>query len=224
MYFKLGVSVEPKEIGVANGIMQVQLQSGMYLDPAEPKRLEDYFFTTARKDDWHFPDFNLVFRGAFLPKAKETDFVVFSPFLFACPFLIHTRVADVLSNFNLPAHKYYPAFISKKNGDVLDQYRLFHVPLLGYDVVNFAESVFYQGNKLIGKKYFKFHSLEEYQLEKKFYKAERLVLNKKFDKRLDLFYDRFGGVQITERLMTALMQHQFSAMKILPASDPEFVV
>lgn len=114
-------------------------------------------------------------------------------------FMLSERLAEVFSKFNIQEYYTYPVTLFNKGKQLPDKYYLFCCPLLGYNVINFSESVFYTSRSLFDKE----RKLIHYKNEEEFmtsyvvgYEMEKLVLNSNFDSSLDFFKTRISDIYI----------------------------
>jgi hypothetical protein len=153
-------------------------------------------------------------------KAKLTNVLSYEPYLLDCEFLIDEDVKMVLENFNIAEHYLYEARVCFK--DQALKYWMFHIPHFEYDVIDFKRSVFYSGPRT-RKEYAQVNvnDLNEYQSVRNQKQGSlmpvRLALNEKFDKTLDLFSLRIGGVFVSERLRDELLKCVFTGVDFTPA-------
>lgn len=138
--------------------------------------------------------------------------------------MISERVAEVFSKFNIQKYYTYPVTLYKKEKQLPDKYYLFCCPLLGFEVVDFANSVFYRTQGIHIRHYLQFNSLEEYKAHTGLARVEKLVLNSNFNSSLDLFKARIGGMYVSEALKDALEILEFTGIHILDNYEPELVI
>ena len=133
MQFKIvDFSNDPKEIG--SQYPQVQEMSKGY-DYDAPNSIDEVgrFYTS-------LPDFEPNFNSFVLHnQAKPTDFL--SNALASNGYLISERVKELLSKFNLPEHKFYPAKILFKKEHLSIKYYWFH------PIRNFKKFVDYKNSE-----------------------------------------------------------------------------
>lgn len=221
-YFRLNRVSDPEIKGVTSGLAQVELNG----DNPTTRKLKDFFLGVGYWERGKtIPDFNIDnCTASFLPRAKLTDFLDFSPFLITCHFMISEDVLAVFKKLKIQKYVAYPVQIYKGKKPIAEKYYLFCCPLQGYDVINFQESVFYTGSEITGKKYVHYNNHVEYQSDNRITNAEKLVLNKNFDSTLDLFTTRIGGIFVSEALKDAIEIIGFTGVKISNIRGPEIVV
>ncbi|MCD2425933.1 hypothetical protein LQ567_24330 [Niabella pedocola] len=223
-YYLLRTVSDPQIVGVSNGGIQVDLD----LDNPITQRLSDFFnrttYWTEKKVVPAFMVENCT--ATILPNAKLTDFLGFSPALMTCSFMISERLATVFAKFNIKFYT-YPVTLYKRGKSILDKYFLFCCPLLGYEVINFPESVFYTSKDLFNKErhYIRYESERDYfDNYKVAVKTEKLVLNSNFDRSLDYFDLRIGHSYISEGLKDAIEILGFTGVNIFDDKEPLIVI
>ena len=92
-----------------------------------------------------FPDFEPDFAQMNLGEDSEWPDVIDTNSMRARGFMINSRVRDLLKNFTLPSHRYYPARIyNPASGEVSHDYHYLQIISHLGDLVNFSESSFYR--------------------------------------------------------------------------------
>jgi hypothetical protein len=99
--------------------------------------------------------------------------------------------------------------------DQLLEYWMVHLPFFDFDVIDFKESIFFTG-PLNGKEYVRVNSLSEYK-NAGHMMPSKLVLNEKFDKSLDFFSLRTGGMFVSERLRDEFLKRCLTGVEFDPA-------
>ena len=172
-----------------------------------------------------FPDFTPNLSFEFDKKAKATD-VLSQAAISADGLVINQKVKDLLCNYVLIDHSYFPIEINAKSND---QYYWLHLvaSLENLNWINFKESSFYlkKGLKNLGE--INLNSKEEYVLKKNELgtririKATQIVLNESFNKLQDMFVlPRFGtNIYLSEQLHTIILQHNISGIETKEAID-----
>lgn len=217
-YYKIIPSSDPQIIGVNNGICQAEWMEEKY-SKEELEHLYQFF----KSRDWNYinkkPDFTSTYHAKLLKKATLTDFLQFSPYMFACPFLISSRVKIALGSYHIQEYFLFPAILYGEEGKILtEDYSLFYMPLQEFDVVNFDKSIFYTqlGIHKENRKYLSFKNIDQYKsFSGGIKQIEKLVLNEDFDKTLDLFETRLGGMFISEYLKDWFELSEFTGINIL---------
>lgn len=218
-------STDPKIKGVRSGLAQVHLDKCNSITG----QLDAFFFPD---DYWKrsnkIPDFGITGCSAALLKgAKLTDFLDYAPNLLTCQFLISERVAEVFSKFNIGQHFLYPVEISGAGKIIKSKYYLFCCPLVGYECIDFSESIFYKQQGIFpeSKKYVSYDNAESF-LERYIVgiQAEKLVFNSNFDRTLDFFDLRIGEMYVSEALKDAIEILGFTGVSIFSDKGPKLIV
>lgn len=219
-YYLLRLASDLKEIGVKNGIKQVAIHEDGFTDKLLYKKIFDFF---CGADYWvktnKQPNFGVELQC--LEKLEDailTDFLSFGPVLLSCPFLISLNVEKCFAKFRLQEHYFYDAKVFDKKS--IFNYKLFYCPTLPYASINFEQSIFYSGSLLSGKAYCNLSNeaelLDYSENNSANVRAEKIVLADDFDRNLDLFSLKFGGVFVSERLKEALESFNFTGIKMVP--------
>lgn len=145
MYKIVTLSSEPSIIGVNNGVYQVELNDKKsFLNKEEKKYFESYFngnFNSFIIENFKKNDSQKITELLYFPikKAKETDFVRFSPNEMGLNFLASQKALNIIEQFLLPDYIKIPA---KINGFKNDYYTI-GFPIVTNDIINFPKSKFY---------------------------------------------------------------------------------
>lgn len=220
----------PKIIGVKNGIQQVEIDRSLFPNVKDYDNLYSFFSSTNYwQNEKAIPDFPIHVYATTLKGAKLTDFIQFGQYLITCPFIIHKRVADILAKFNCQPYYLYKAEIYDSNKALLsDEYFLMCSPLLEYDIVNFPESVFFTGDRILGKQSQYFENKTDYinftKTKTPFVGIEKMMLSKDFDFSLDFFYGRLGRMYVSEALKDAIEILGFTGVRIKEPKEPEIIM
>ncbi|MEZ2442774.1 hypothetical protein AB6805_13715 [Chitinophaga sp. RCC_12] len=227
-YYRLNLSSEPKIIGVKNGIYQVEIDKKKYSSPKDYDRLLNFFSSQGWFEKDQTPDFDVQIHANMLKSAIMTDFLQFSPALMACDFMVNNKVLDVFKDFNIQKHTLFPVTIYQGSRVIDDNYSLFFMPHLEYDVIDFPKSTFFSGNRILGKQHHQFEDLTQFRTALKeispLIGVEVLHLNEKFDKKLDLFRGRLGRMNISEHLKDAIVSANLTGIKLTETEEPKIVV
>lgn len=225
-YFQLITESSPKIIGVKNGIQQVEIQRSLFPVVDVYDKIYSFFSTTEYwENERTIPDFPIHIYATTLKGAKLTDFMQYGPNLFTCPFLLHHRVVEIFSKFRIQPYELFPVTICDSSGAILStDYYLFCSPLLNYQIINFSESVFFTGSRLLGKKILHFENDHEFQqAHGPFLGIEKMMLSREFDFRLDFFKGRLGAMYVSEALKDAIEILGFSGVRISKPVEPEIL-
>lgn len=214
MYYNIRLDWDPKIIGVKNGIYQVKLDNTAYQKKAYTI-LESFFINNEFTAQQEYPEFHFKFCFRKLKSAKKTSFMSFTPYLNHVHFLIHQNVLDLLNDFNVQKYKAYEAVIYDSPTENIDNnYRLFYCVLQDWNVIDFENTVFTSGG--FGNNPKIDHKFSDENEMKKFdgiVKVKTLALSKSFDKSLDLFHTRLGGLFVSEKLKSALETYSATGIK-----------
>jgi hypothetical protein len=146
-------------------------------------------------------------------------------------FLMNERFRDTLENFNLPDHRFYPAFVKDVASKAYSYYWLQMVIDYTRKYIDFKKSDFEITSTSIIKKEsmpVEINSNEEYietkskLPEKQRIRLSKVVLNKVFEQsNLDIFkiVDLSGSWIISERLKTAIAERNITGVTARPALD-----
>jgi hypothetical protein len=202
IYHSLKLDSEPKIIGVRDGISQVQILPEGFSNRKSYERLEKFF---EPRIFWerlnHKPPQSFVVEHAKLKhNARFTDFMSFSPFFMACPFMLSKKAKELFANFCIQKSYMLKTIIYDNQSLVNQDYSLLYMPYLGYECINFAKSRFVVRGELRT-----FTSQEDYEAfcnkEHRIPSVESLVLSENFDSELDFFQCRIGPMFMSERLI-----------------------
>jgi hypothetical protein len=214
MYYNLRLNWEPKVIGVKNGIYQVELDKKMY-DKNTYAILDSLFIGGDITANQEYPivDFKFCFKK--LKSAKKTSFMSFTPYFKHGHFLVHRKTFELLEHFNIQKHKDYEVLIyDSLNVNLDNNYILFYCIFQDWDVIDFEKSVFKSGgfgnNPEIEHK---FKNANEMKNFKGIAKVKTLVLTNRFDKSLDFFHTRLGGLFVSEKLKLELERNNVTGIK-----------
>ncbi|WP_293902537.1 hypothetical protein [Sphingobacterium sp. UBA5670] len=221
-YYQLNIVSDPEIKGVTTGLGQVELDK----DNPITDKLATFF---SGIDYWvrnkYVPDFEIEgCKASLYKKAKLTDFLDFSPFLYTCPFMLSEQTLDVFEKFNIQKYYTYPVTLFNKGQQLQEKYELFCCPKLQYDIVDFEKSIFYIKKGLYERKHINFNNDEEFRTYPENAKVEKLVLNSKFDTSLDFFWGRIGGMYVSKRLKDAIENLGLTGVKIYEDKDPQIII
>lgn len=162
MYKIVSPSSEPSVIGVNNGVYQVELdEKKSFLNRDEKKYYESYFngnFNSFILENFKTIDNNKITELLYFPlkKAKETDFVRFSPNEMGLNFLISQNVADIFEKFSITNYVKIPTKVSGFS----KSYYAVGFPIVTEKSIDFYNSKFYH---IIKKNLFTNLSFEDYK-------------------------------------------------------------
>jgi hypothetical protein len=218
-FFEAIFNSDPKITGLKKGGYQVEINEKGFSNKENYLKIKSFFMSLKywEREDF-IPHFEVNIESAVLVKeAKLTDFLHFAPHMFGCPFIISQRVRDVFETFNLPVHFYYPVQLLRNN-ETLNSYCLFYLPYLGFDYVDYKNSLFYTGYGLLNNtKIVRINSLNEFLdfSGDEILRVKELAFNEKFNKPLDLFNSKLGGLFVSERLKQAITHNGLLGLNFL---------
>lgn len=205
MYYNIRLDWNPKIIGVKNGIYQLELDRKIY-NKNLYKEIEKLFLFGELIPNEQLPEIDFKFYFKKLKSAKMTDFMSFTPYMKHCHFLINKSIKDLFNNFNIQQHNFFDSIIVDSFNEIINEnYMLFHCPLQDWDVVDFSKSIFITGGfGNIPYTEIQFENENELKNFDGITKIKSLGLTDKFDKSLDFFHTRIGGLFVSKRLKLAL--------------------
>lgn len=225
LYHKFRTDTEPNIIGVKDGLNQVEILPDGYADKAGFQELQDYFdFRTYwQQKRTSSPTFTVEYAKLRL-EAKLTDFLGMSPFLMGCPFMLSRRAKEVFARHFIQPSFFFDAFIYDKTGLVSNEFSLFYLPVLGYEVIDFPKSRFYATYPVAKPLSFaNADAYEEYRnTQNRIPSVESLVMSDAFDTKLDFFQCRLGPLFMSERLKRAIEEAGLSNAVFPPAGPLAF--
>ncbi|MFN8294871.1 MAG: hypothetical protein U0T69_01690 [Chitinophagales bacterium] len=134
-YYLITNATNKKETGLV-GPQCMVFPSGYNLDWYEQPN------SMTKLSNDRIPDFEPELIFELDKKAKLTDFISQS-IISSRGLLINKKVKDILEQFRLPEHKFYPAKIFHKNE--VFQYFWLHLIDNNYDDIDYSKSIFYEG-------------------------------------------------------------------------------
>jgi len=221
-YYKLDLVSDPKIIGVNNGIAQIELDENRYSDKQYLDAINDFFSGIDWWDRDPVPPIEIKFYAKKIKGAILTDFLSFSPFFMACPFIIKKSVYFAIKHLNIAKHYSFPVIIFDKEKILSEDYLLIYMPLIGYEIVDFEKSVFYTYGKNREKVVLSIESPQAFNEKKKdmLISIDTLVFNSNLDSGIDMFYPRLGDFYISERLRMVLEELACSGIRISEPANP----
>jgi len=210
MYKSISPSSDPKEIGINNGIYQVELlEKKSFVSNDEKKYYQEYFNGNVKS--FLLDNFKNIKKSKLslltyypLKKAKETDFISFSPNELGLNFIVSQKVIDIFESFNLSDFIKIP---SKIEGFINNYYTI-GFPITNYKDLDFSKSVFcdYQGNQKLINTY------EEYDEKRYDLKIKKLKLINKINS--NIIYSQIDGLFFSIELIEKLGQHNITGFQI----------
>jgi hypothetical protein len=214
MYYNIRTAWEPSIIGVKNGIYQVELDKMAY-DSQAYAALESLFIKNVFSANQFNPeiDFKLFFKK--LKSAKKTSIMSFSPNLNHCHFLMKDTIVELFGDFNIQQYKAIETVVYDTPTENVDEsYRMLFLVLQDWDVIDFENTVFTTGG--FGKNpkiELSFKNEADLNVYNGITNVKTLSLKSNFDKTLDLFLTRLGGMFVSDNLRKALESANVTGLK-----------
>jgi len=214
MYYNIELEYDPKIIGVNNGMYQVELDKRAY-DKKTYAQVDTLFLRNEFTTKQTAPKIDIKFYFKKLKSAQKTSFISFCPYLNHCHFLIQKNLLELFKNFNIQNYTVFETVIyDSPNENIDNTYYLFYLVLQDWDVIDFKNTVFTYGG------YGKYPEIErtfvdenEMKNFKFLTKVKTLALTKTFDRSLDFFHTRLGGLFVSEKLKRALEESNVTGIK-----------
>lgn len=226
-YYSIDVSSDPKVIGIRNGIYQIEIGEENFTSNQTYEKVIDFFL---HSNYWQhesvIPNFPIELkRIKLLKRAVLTDIMGYSGHLIGCPFAVSERIVNVFSHFRIQNNYLYPIELHTYEGKrIITPYYLFYCPFLGFDVVDYKNSIFYSGDDLLGdKQYHTIRSSDDYLALldlNPFIHFDKLTIIPQ--KELDLYQLRTGGLFMSDALREAIELMKLTGLVFKEA--PELVV
>ncbi len=188
MFKQIGISSEPKVIGVTNGLYQVKIDEKNLKNNPNYTQIERFFNEI---DVWEFlrvqeQIFQLKIKcltGKLLKKAKPTDIMGFSPFIFGFKYIVSQNFVDCLINEMVESNEFHLFKIDVKGLDL--DYYLFFVPMIPSSEIDFSKSLLFPEKDLLtgNRRYFDVANHGQYRELLKsnaFIRWEKIVISKKY--------------------------------------------
>ena len=215
MFKRVTNSSEPKVIGVNNGIYQVELHEK---ELAKHKNLLTQVNIKGFLDhrDKIF-DLDIVLEGKFLPRAKVTDIMGYTPHLFGFPYLISQKVVECLEEENVSKEEYHLLKVDIKG---LDQnYYLLYVPWIRNSEIIFSESLIYStfDANSHSKKYFDIKDYNDYielQNKEPFNSFDKVVLSQKYQSKSIISIQGITELFLSDSLVEKILKKNISSFEI----------
>lgn len=216
MFKQIGHSAEPKIIGVTNGVTQLNIDinsldgiSHILIDST----IKDFLLNQHLIPRMNLPEI----KGTLLNKAKLTDIMVFSPYMFGIKYVVSEKFVNCLSELNVSDKEYHLFPISIK--DVVEKYYLFFVPYISNREVNFSKSLLYPDNEICDdqKSYFKINSYQEYcELNERnpMISFEKLTLPSKYKERDIISLQGVVNIYFSQELFESMRANNISSLVI----------
>lgn len=162
-YYQIGMTAEPKIMGVANGIHQIEIEKKEMLNDLAYEDFLD-FFSTKNINFWkrqnEIKNFKIpVINAKLLKKAKVTDIMGYTENISFLNFVYSEKYISILKAFNLGEYSTFEVAIE----NVLEKYYMLFVETISLDKINFKNSLVISGHKATNNiKYHSVNNLDEY--------------------------------------------------------------
>jgi len=213
-FCQIGVSCEPKVIGVNNGIYQCEIDKKQF---GNEKYYTDFVLSFSREESINdcLNRAKKPLLANLLKKAKITDFMGYAPNLRGIPFAVSKNALRILQKFNLGE---FNTIELKFSNSEVGSYYLIWFPFIEADMINFKQSILYYRSRLTQpKEYHLVGNYEEYLalFEKyrfnTFFKKISLNASKE---NCDFVQMRVGGNFISKRLLEALIDNGMTGLTV----------
>lgn len=191
MFRQLCTSAEPEVIGVNNGLYQVDIDEKTLRNNANYGVIETLIgemdVHKFLENQEHFFQLKIkCLRGKLLKKAKITDIMGFSPFIFGIKHIVSQKFVDCLINEMVGSDEFHLFKIDIN--DIDGDYYLFFVPMIPSSEIDFSKSLLFPEKDILesNKNYFDINDYGQYsELIKTnlFVRWEKIVLSKKFENK-----------------------------------------
>lgn len=205
-------SAEPSVIGVKNGVSQLDIDVES-LNLVSPFVI-DSTVANFLINQYSIPKLNLGgIKGQLLKKAKITDIMVFSPFMFGFEYIVSEKFVSCLIEANVSQDDYTLFPIELK--DVNQRFYLFFVPMIPVSEVDFSKSLLYPNIQILDddKTYLNVNSYEEYcklNETNPLNSFEKMTLPGKYKKKEVLSVQGASRIFLSESLIDLLKSNEIS--------------
>jgi hypothetical protein len=198
-YFRLTWSIDPKIVGVKEGVGPCYLDENFYQRHAWYAQLFLPQAPPLPTDSWWRPRASMPANGGPLihipmeKKARHTDFIDFAGFQHGC--LVNDRLRDLLEHAQLPVHCYFPASFRQVDREITGYWWLCYELETGAHI-DFTRSEFALArHEQIHKKAFSIDSYADYlqviRETGEAVPATKLYLTSDFNQDLDIWGTQF---------------------------------
>ncbi len=215
MHIQITNSGEPKIIGVTNGIYQMEIN----FEKIKPvyslimdTNMDDFLESQSEINSLSFDGVN----AQLTKKAKITDIMVFSPFVFGAEYVVTSKFLSCLEKVGVSKNEYQAKKMSISG--LGDDFYLLFVPVIPTTDICFSKSLIYDddddapfGSKsnLNIKTYAKYLEVEQ---ENPFISFEKISIDAKFSDSDILFFQASNDLFFSERLYDKLRQENVSSL------------
>lgn len=164
-YYQIGMTAEPKVMGVTNGIHQIEInKKAMHQDDVFKEFLN--FFSTHNTEFWKKQEEirNIkipVIKAKLLKKAKVTDIMGYTENISFLNNVYSEKYINILNAFNIGNSTTFEVAIE----NVSKKYYMLYIETIPYEEINFEKSILYTGYKPRNFKveYHKINNYEEFR-------------------------------------------------------------
>ncbi len=210
---QISYNPEPSVIGVRNGVFQLEIDEKHLKKNKNYKNLDSLLFETdgsnfeERQNNYFDLDRISFLKGKMLKRAKFTDLMVFSPYIFGMNYIISQKFLDCIIDINVPLDEYRTFKIEIEKAEC--NYYLLFVPMIpAKEIIFFNSLLFPESERILTKK--KYYEVENYSdyldlIEKKpLASFEKICLNKRYQS-LHIIYsqgsaDLFFSISLIQKL------------------------
>lgn len=159
-YYQIGITAEPKVMGVANGIHQIEIEKKeMQNDLA----FQDFlcFFNRKNTNFWkrqnEVKNFKIpVINAKLLKKAKITDVMGYTENISFLNYVYSDKYISILKPFNIGEYSTFEVAIE----NVKEKYYMLFIETIGFDKIDFKNSLVITGHKATNN--IKYHSVNNH--------------------------------------------------------------
>jgi len=159
------LSSDPNIIGVNNGTLQIEFKDDSF--SSEKDRL---LFNSFYIDEHYWQSGNYVsdikignLAANAYPKSFKTHFISFAPYLPGFEFVVTSEAYRILLQYKMPKHKVFTVCILGNKQFESEVFYLINWDFIGFESINFQDSMVFTGIELLGKSYHPIKNLNEYK-------------------------------------------------------------
>ncbi len=162
-YYQVGLTADPKIVGVKDGIYQVEIDKSFIEKQEEFKKFKE-FFDYSNNNFWErqneIENFKIPpIKGKLLKKAKITDIMGYTPSITFLNEIFSDKFLNIIKTFNTGNYSSFDVAIEGVN----DIFHLLFFETIQSKDINFEHSFIFTGHKALNNiKYFHFLSFSEY--------------------------------------------------------------
>lgn len=215
-HFEIDLSYLSKEIGVKDGVSQVELFQESFANKNEEKQFLDFYNRNIIFDEsykFHEVNFSKIsFRGK--PKMKKTDFISFSPYLAGIKFIINKKVEKILLESCTPKFNKIEVDILLEN-KVIQNFFLLQFDYVKTKDIDFPNSIIYHGNPKLGKKIVSVNNYSDFLEKTKKHTIlnfESIAFRKKEIYDYDMFICQTNQIFISKKLALIFKENKIKGV------------